>query len=177
MNNLQLSTAAKIKLAGQGDQQALSELFDEYQLPIYLQAFALLHSHALAEDAVQDCFVKLMDAAARYQPTGSARAWLMRIAHNAAVDILRREGRGTALFDEITHVDKGYAELEGELEFLRVTAQLRDLDRTIIICRVFADMPHSEVAQVVGLSAGAVRVRYRRIIAQLKEFYEKEGRR
>jgi RNA polymerase sigma-70 factor (ECF subfamily) len=169
-------SAATSKLLGQirdGDTQAVAQLYQDLQKPIYILAYSILRSHALAEDAVQESFVKVMSRASAYQPIGSARAWVMRIARNTAIDMLRSEGRALPLEGDHAQEDGALAEAEPQMDFLAATRPLSELDRSIVVLRVAAGMTHAEVAKAVGMSAVAVRARYRRILKRLKAFYEK----
>jgi RNA polymerase sigma-70 factor (ECF subfamily) len=169
-------SAATSKLLGQardGDAQAVARLYQDLRKPIYVLAYSILRSHALAEDVVQESFVKVMSRAAAYQPTGSAKAWVMRIARNTAIDMLRSEGRGLPLEDDHASDDDALAEAEAQVDFLAATRPLGELDRSIVVLRAVAGMTHAEVAKAVGMSAVAVRVRYHRILKRLKAFYEK----
>jgi RNA polymerase sigma-70 factor (ECF subfamily) len=169
------TTAELLGQAREGDAGALTALYAELRRPIYLLAYAVLRSHALAEDAVQEAFVKVMEKAQSYRPTGSARAWVMRIAHNAAIDMLRRERRDAPLADEHAREDGDLGEAEERADFLAATRSLSDLDKAIVVMRVFADMPHAEVAASVGMTEVATRVRYHRILKRLRAFYEIRG--
>lgn len=165
------SIARKIKLAGQGDREALTELYNELRQPVYLLAYSITRSHALTEGIVQDTFEKLITHSQTYEPTGSARAWILRIAHNTAIDYLRRENRNVELGDSIVdHLDD-YAEVESDLDFLKATAALSDRDKSIAVFKVFSGLTHVEIAEALDMTEGAVRVRYRRILKQLRRFY------
>jgi RNA polymerase sigma-70 factor (ECF subfamily) len=168
------STAELIRLAGRGDRDALSELYIDLQQPIYLLAYSILKSHAAAEDATQDTFVKVMKAAASYQPGGNARAWILRIAHNTVIDTLRKESRTSPLSDEIADAYDELGEKDAELDFLKAMQILNDREKRIVVYRVFAGLTHTEIAGIIGISAGAVRVRYRRILKRLERFYRLE---
>lgn len=177
MRGLQQSSIAMqklIRLAGQGDRDAISELYLQLKQPIYLLAYSILHSHALAEDVTHDTFIKIMTAAGSYQSSGSARAWILEIGRNTALDLLRREKRYASLDQDTELDDKRLAETEQQLDFLQATKGLSNLDKCIIIYKVFSGLSHVEIAESVGMSAGAVRVRYRRILKRLKRFYSEE---
>jgi RNA polymerase sigma-70 factor (ECF subfamily) len=80
-----------IRRVAEGDDRALSELYDRYSRPVYATGIRVLGDTSLAEDLVQDAFTSVWRAAGSFDP-GRARfaTWLYRIARNRAVDLNRR---------------------------------------------------------------------------------------
>lgn len=168
------SIESKIEETGKGDAQALTELFDELRMPIYLLAHAMLRDHALAEDVVQETFLRVMTRASSYQRTGSGRAWILRIAKNITYDALRLQQRVGQLPDEIAEVDYPLQAVDSELDFLNATQGLSDLEKSIVIYKIFSQLTHAEIAAVVGMGEPAVRKRYRRILQQISVYYKRK---
>ena len=78
--------------AGRGDRRALMELYDRYRSRLFGYLTRSLGNAALAEDVFQDVWIKVMQKIGTYRPgKATFRAWLFRVAANAAVDRLRRE--------------------------------------------------------------------------------------
>jgi len=78
--------------AGRGDRRALMELYERYRSRLFGYLTRSLGNASLAEDVFQDVWIKVMQKIGTYRPgTGTFRAWLFRVAANAAVDRLRRE--------------------------------------------------------------------------------------
>lgn len=75
--------------ARRGDRQALGQLYQRFGRPCYSLALRLTGNAATAEDVVQEVFVKLFDAVARYRGDAPFGAWLKRMTANAAIDHLR----------------------------------------------------------------------------------------
>jgi len=70
------------------DRRALTELFERYAARLYALAVAVLRDGPAAEDAVQQVFLRLLEARRGPEP-GHFRAWLYRIAHNETMQMLR----------------------------------------------------------------------------------------
>jgi RNA polymerase sigma-70 factor (ECF subfamily) len=128
----------------------------------------------LAEDVVQETFLKVMGGAASYRPQGNERAWVLRIAHNTTIDITRRERQTSQLIDNSADDESGFQETDVGLDFLKATEHLSERDRSIVILKVFSMLSHAEIAKTVNMTEGAVRVRYRRILNRLRNFYEQK---
>ena len=78
--------------AGRGDRRALMELYDRYRSRLFGYLTRSLGNASLAEDVFQDVWIKVMQKIGTYRPgKATFRAWLFRVAANAAVDRLRRE--------------------------------------------------------------------------------------
>src|SRR5688500_15080976 len=75
-----------------GDQAAVRALYARFGRPVYTMGLRLLGTREAAEELTQDVFLMAWRKAARFDPTrGRLSTWLMTIAHNLAVDRLRRE--------------------------------------------------------------------------------------
>ena len=75
-----------------GDDDAIRALYGRFGRPVYSMAYRILGNAESAEELTQDVFVTAWRKAARFDPArGRLSTWLMTIAHNLAVDRLRRE--------------------------------------------------------------------------------------
>ena len=87
-----LSDEAVLAAIQRRDDAALAELYDRYGRPAFGLAYRLLGERGVAEDVVQEAFLAVWRRADSFRPErGSARAWLMSVVHNLAID--RRRGR------------------------------------------------------------------------------------
>ena len=75
----------------QGDERALSELYDRYSRPVYATGIRSLRDAHLAEELVQDAFTRVWQGAASFDPSRASFAtWLYRVTRNRVVDLARR---------------------------------------------------------------------------------------
>src|SRR6516164_8266425 len=82
---------------GNGDREALEELFRRYRQLAYRVAFRLLGQEADALDAVQDGFIKALTHLSGFRGKSSFKTWLLRVVSNAALDLGRKRGRRETL--------------------------------------------------------------------------------
>lgn len=75
----------------EGDLSALGVLYDRYSGPLYGYLMRMTGSREEADDILQDTFCKLIEKLERYHPRGKFKSYLFRIAHNLAIDSLRRQ--------------------------------------------------------------------------------------
>jgi RNA polymerase sigma-70 factor (ECF subfamily) len=156
-----------------GDPEALRELFDRYAGAVLTVALSRLRHRDLAEEAVQDTFVKAWRAAARFDPRRALRPWLYAIARRSAADIARRERRRPAT--DLLPAATPAPEAPGDpWEAWQVRMALDDLpagERELLRLTHFVGLTQSEVAAHLGLPLGTVKSRvhraHRRLAARL----------
>jgi RNA polymerase sigma-70 factor (ECF subfamily) len=153
-----------------GTDAGFEELVRRYQRPIVSYVYRMIGNYETALDLTQEVFIKVYNSLARYRPEYKFSTWIYRIAHNAAIDYLRRTGPRT---QELETAD-GYArpfpsgvmtpEQESEQQERRaeiedVVRQLSPAYRELIILRHGHDLSYDEIAEVTGLPLGTVKNR------------------
>ncbi len=79
-----------LQAVAQGDENAIGELYQRYQAPLYNYLLRLMREPAGAEDLLQEIFIAVWQGAGRFRGEAKVKTWLFRIAHNQAVSWLRR---------------------------------------------------------------------------------------
>lgn len=158
------------------DRAAFGLLYDRYVTPVYRYCYRRLGNAEAAEDATSIIFEKIMLALPRYRSgAGSFRSWLFTIAHNVVADEFR--ARHPVPLDDprrVTLADAGLTPeelaLAGEASrtIWQVLAHLSPEQARLLELRL-AGLNDAEIAQVVGMSHGAVRVAQHRAIRRLRE--------
>ncbi|MBB3169332.1 RNA polymerase sigma factor [Simiduia aestuariiviva] len=137
----------------------------------------------LREDLAQEIFCAIAQSATRIMAAQNSRAYVYRIAHNVAVDHIARQVKDQAelhepeqlaqLQDTASHaIDHCPAEqLQRDQRQQKLLAAIRELDAPYrqVIVLLLEDLNSTEIADVLQISAGAVRVRINRAKAALKE--------
>src|SRR5215207_2491611 len=85
-----LPDADVVALAQKGRDSAFRELIRRYERPVFSLIYRMVRDRELAEDLAQDTFIKVLNNIDRYQPEFKLSSWLFKIAHNVAIDHLRR---------------------------------------------------------------------------------------
>lgn len=161
-----------VERARDGDREAFGVLYQEYRSRIFnLARFSL--SHAAAEDAVGETFVRAWAGLPRYRDMGVPFvAWLYGIARHVVTDAqrvgMRVEPRAEPRLDEPDH-------REGELDRLTLgaaLAQLPEEQRAVIELKFLAGLTNEEVGATLGKTAGAVNTQQWRALATLRSFLE-----
>jgi RNA polymerase sigma-70 factor (ECF subfamily) len=159
----------------EGDSTAFDALFQRYAGPVQGYLSRLTGSPATAEDLVQHTFLSLVRARGRFQSGARFKPWLYAIATNAARDSQRRGRRLEELTAEgqlpvsIPADTPGPRDSGLEQAVQRALAQLPEGQRVPILLHRFEGMSFAEVADAMGLTESAVKVRAHRGYARLRE--------
>ena len=163
-----------------GDDTALGSLVRRHHEAAYRVAVSLVSDDDLAQDVVQDAFMKAFRALAGFRGDASFRTWLLTITANEARGALRRQGRRreTAL-EDAGPVESGemspakaavVAEEAGRAR--RMLEELPEKQRMSVSLRIEEGLSFREIGEVIGSSEGAARVNYFHGIRRLRELME-----
>jgi RNA polymerase sigma-70 factor (ECF subfamily) len=161
----------------QGNLDAFEALFRSHQGEIYRWIVRIVRDPSTAEDLTVETFWRIHRAHARFDPARSFGAWARRIATNAALDHLRTARRETGLPDDLPSrplPDPGITEeLRQKMAgaFHRLPLQLR-VDATLALIE---ELPYQEIADALGVSVGAVKVRVFRARRFLRKELKRQG--
>jgi len=176
------SDASLVAAAQAGDQEAFAALVERYQGLVFAVCYRLLGDRDAAEDIAQDAFVRAYLALDRFRGT-NFRAWVLRIAHNAALDYLRSLSRHRQVpldrapeerveLESPSPVEQGglVAALEAAL------AALPPEQRAVVLLVDVEGLPYEEVAAVLGVPVGTVKSRLARARVRLRALLEADPR-
>lgn len=141
-----------------GDRDALQYLYLRFAGNIYGYARSIVRNEHEAEDITQQVFVRLITAVRTYEPRGVPfSAWLMRIAHNAAIDHVRRRQRVGEAPEEF-EAAPGNASHDGELTLALREAleELPEVQRKVLVLRHWAGWSPSEIAAELDRSEDSI---------------------
>jgi RNA polymerase sigma-70 factor (ECF subfamily) len=178
------------ELAGKarsGDRRALERLYERHRARLFGYLVKVTGRRPLAEDVFQEVWIKVMQGIDGYDVRrGTFRAWLMRIASNAAVDRSRREKlrSGPELDAPVDDQGRTGADLlpapgpgpgrEGESGLLRVRlarelASLSDRQRAAVLLRHQQGLSYAELAESLGVAEGTAKTLVHRAVLRLRE--------
>jgi RNA polymerase sigma-70 factor (ECF subfamily) len=187
------SDGVLIERARGGDLDAYNLLVDRYRDAVYIVALRYMRRPDLADDVTQDAFLRAYDALDTFRNDDGRgfRSWLLRIATNRALDVLRFEARrparslDAALDDEDSHWEP---ETTGEhpVELAERAALQRHLEwalgaltedqRLAVILFDVEGYSYEEIAEISGAAVGTVKSRLHRGRARLREILNEDER-
>lgn len=162
-----------------GEEDAVRALYARFSRPVFGLGLRMLGSPGAAEELTQDVFVAAWRKAGRYDAArGRLSTWLMAIAHNLAVDRLRREaGRvPTAALGLEQLAEVGVSDEEALLareDVRRVLADLSAGERRLLHLSYFRGWTAREIAEADGIPLGTVKTRLRTALIKLRRTHLK----
>jgi len=183
-----------ITLYRNGNEAAFNLLVDRYQSKVFTTIFLIVKDQDVAEDLLQDVFVKVLHTlnSDKYNEEGKFQPWVMRIAHNMAIDYFRKAKRyptilledGSNLLNSLSFAEDSSEEQrikEETLAFVRnLIDELPEAQKEVVIMRHYLDMSFQEIAEQTGVSINTAlgRMRYalnhiRKKMKQVNSAYDK----
>ncbi len=159
-----------------GDEEALAELYDRFGSLVYKVAWQFHPSHAEAEDAVQEIFIRLWRTADRFDPRRAKLVtWVMLIARRHLIDRLRR----SSVRPLVTPLEGDVAASAGDprppageeisLALLQRLEELPELQRTVIERAYLQGFTLREISEQLGSPLGTIKSALSRGLARLRE--------
>ena len=178
-----------ISAAQKGDQEAFAALVRLYEKRVLALTRRMCRNPADAEEAAQEAFLAAWQGLPFFRGDASFSTWLYRLASNACVDLLRREGRhqaaaGPSLNDEEAPLDvadgtPGPQEAAERRELReQIEEGLRALTpehRQVLLLREMHQLSYDEIADTLELDVGTVKSRISRGRRQLRKFLLEKG--
>lgn len=166
-----------------GNEDAVRALYARFARPVYTLGIRLLGSAEAAEELTQDVFLTAWRKAARFDAArGRLSTWLMTIAHNLAVDRLRREtgvSRPTlVLVDEVPEV-AAQGEEDPLIErdaAVRALQSLSEAERRLLARAYFGGLTAREIAEADGVPLGTVKTRLRTALIKVRRANQEKER-
>jgi RNA polymerase sigma factor (sigma-70 family) len=188
-NTVQLTDNELIQLFQQGKTRAFDVLIDRHQERIFNAINFMVKDSYLAEDLIQDIFIKIIDnlKLGKYNDEGKFLPWALRIAHNYCVDHFRKVKRTPTiktsddqdLFEIIKHADHPADYKMTRSQTHRDIQELVDLlpeeQREIIVLRHYANLSFKEIAQMTNCSINTALGRMRYGLINLRKMMNERG--
>jgi len=169
-----------VAAAKAGDRGAFDDLVKATYAQTYTLALRLTHNEEDARDVVQEAYLRAYKGLKKYRGDAQFTTWLYRITANCAATHLGKgnkhrhedlEDSASALLDERPESDPS-ASADATILRDRVDAALSHLPprlRAVVVLRDVYDLPHEEIAQELGITEAAAKVRLHRARKQLRE--------
>jgi len=160
----------------------LTRLVADHGEAVYRVANGILRSHSLAEDAVQETMIKAWQGLGRYRGDGSMRSWVLSIAHNTSISMLRRRREAVMPPDDLPDraggVDPARASAaRADLAVVgRALDGMDELSRSVVVLREVEGMSYVEIAEALAVPVTTVKTRLLRARRALQDSIGHRGR-
>jgi len=169
---------ASIKLIQDNDKSGLEKIYKEYITVIYSVVLSIVKNKENAEDITSEFFIKLWDKAKFYNFSHKHKSWLITIAHNMAVDFIRKN-KGEVLVDEI--FEEGYIHensfenhVHHKIIFENALSKLKDTERQVVNMRILGDLTFKEISHILNKPLGTIAWQYKNAINKLRRYEYEE---
>lgn len=157
-----------------GDQAALAGLYDRHGAMCYRAAHAVCGSAALAEDAVQEVFMRIARDPGRPAAAANLAGYLWRMAQNAAAGQLRAQRRRHQPLDPGLPAPADDPAPERATRVAAALASLPEEQRSVVVMRVWERLSLEEVGRALGVSPNTVSSRWRYALQKLSHLLAAE---
>lgn len=165
-----------IALLKNKDRQAYSYLYDNYAGALYGIVMKVLNKEEAAKDVLQEVFVKIWQHIDSYDAAkGKLYTWMLNIARNAAIDMLRSSGfnkdKKISELENNVHNDIGTLSTSIKTDHMglkKIVSGLKEEHRQIIELAYFNGYTQEEIAKTLNIPLGTVKTRSRTALVQLK---------
>ncbi|MBE6037663.1 MAG: sigma-70 family RNA polymerase sigma factor [Anaerofustis stercorihominis] len=144
------------------DESRVCELYERFKDGIFRYILSLTGDSHLAEDVLQETFVRLLRAN-KIPDTGKEQAWLYKVARNRCFDMLRKRRRQEEPAEIVINKP------DDSFEFFELISPLSEKEREIVSLRFVGGFTHTQIARIMGTTVAATKKRYERAIKKLRD--------
>jgi len=166
-----------VGLLKNGDKAAFSYLYDHYSGALYSVIYKIIGKQELAEDVLQEVFVKIWNSFSSYDSTkGRLFTWMLNIARNHTIDTVRsksykKQSKIQNAENVVANVPNSRNETDkfDSLGLRKKVTLLKEDQRQVIDLSYFEGFTQEEISQQLGIPLGTVKTRMRAAILVLKK--------
>ena len=178
-----VSDSALVSLYQNGNEKAFELLVKRHKSKVYTAIYLIVKDSYIAEDLLQDTFIKAITTIKtnRYNEEGKFLPWIVRIAHNLAIDYFRKEKRyptviledGSNVFNTLNFSEDSAESVQIKMEthekLKEMIQKLPEQQKEVLLMRHYADMSFQEIAEATGVSINTALGRMRYALINLRK--------
>jgi RNA polymerase sigma-70 factor (ECF subfamily) len=163
-----------------GDREAFDELVRRHQRQVYRLCYRFAGNHEDARDLAQEAFIRAFRGLRSFKGQSAFSTWMYRIGVNVCLNrVASPAAARTVALEHVDRVDSRTERADAALlreeraaEVRAAIARLPKKQRAALILRVYHELPHEEIAQVLESSVGAVKANFFHALANLKKLLQ-----
>lgn len=163
-----------IKKIIEKDTGALEQLYEKYKNDVFRYALMITKDQTLADDILQDVFLKIFNNASKCQTNKNVKSWIIQIARNTALDAIRHNSYAESIGDDVYDIKSDKNDF-ADVEFMEMLRGLNANEQEIVVLHIAYGLKHREIAQILNKTPAAVRQQYKRTIQSLRTNMIDEG--
>lgn len=187
MEKYKISDKKLVSSYRSGNEEAFAELLKRHHAKVFSTIYLIVKDRYVAEDLLQEAWTKAVNTirAGRYNEEGKFLPWIIRIAHNLAIDYFRKTKRrpevvledGSFVFNNMSFSEDSYESLrirkETHASLRDFIKELPDTQREVLVMRHYMDMSFKEIADITGVSINTALGRMRYALINLRKKMDK----
>lgn len=151
------------------DNDLLREIYQKYQKEIYIYILSICKNRSLAEDLLQETFLKAILSIPN--SSGNLRAWLYKVARNLTFNELKKQKKLKPLEENENPYEDFYLSDE-RIMLLKALSKLKEEKREVLLLQYVGGLGQKEIAKILNISLENVRVLSFRAKKELKAYLE-----
>ncbi|MDY0389051.1 MAG: sigma-70 family RNA polymerase sigma factor [Methanolobus sp.] len=156
------------------DAKAFEKFFDSYSGLVYSIAYSSLSDRMLAEDILQEVFLKAYHALPSFHGV-KLSSWLGRITHNACIDLLRQQKKAPAVVAKPLEELQVAATEQTSCELPDILNLLTPMEKEVVVLKKVEGLSYAEISEITGLAEGSLRNMLVKVIRSLKGVAGEQG--
>jgi RNA polymerase sigma-70 factor (ECF subfamily) len=183
MNRNEVSDKKLVSAYIKGNEEAFELLVERHKNRVFTTINLIVRDNYLAEDLLQETFIKAIKTikSGRYNEEGKFLPWILRIAHNLAIDYFRRDKRyptmvledGSPVFNNLDFSEDSFESVQIQKDtYARLKQFIEELplvQREVLVMRHYMNMSFKEIAEVSGVSINTALGRMRYALINLRK--------
>lgn len=186
---MQLSDSELIRAYRAGDEKAFESLLSRHQERVYNKIHFIVRDSELANDLFQDTFIKVIRLLkeGKYIEEGKFQPWILRIAHNMAIDHFRRNKKMkmvrsrdeydvfATIDNEEPHIEDKLVETQIHSDVLKLIDELPMDQQEVVRMRMYQNLSFKEIAETTGVSINTALGRMRYAVINLRKIVDENN--
>ena len=155
--------------------QDFRKIYDANIQLLFKVSYRIVNDEEVAEDIVHDSFIKMNEKKLVFQTLDDAKFWLIRVVKNGSLNYVKRKSNEKKVYERFLYEDhrkqssgeEDYLKKETQQQTIQALNKLPEKLREILILREYAELNYKEIARVLGITEGNVKIRVFRAREQL----------
>lgn len=183
MNNFGVSDSDLVSRYKNGSEEAFEELMSRHKSRVFTTIYLIVKDKYTAEDLLQDTFIKVVKTikSGRYNEEGKFLPWVLRIAHNLAIDYFRKDRRyptivmedGSKVFNTLEFAEDSIEshQIKSDTNALlkKLVQELPESQKEVLIMRHYMEMSFQDIAEATDVSINTALGRMRYALINLRK--------
>lgn len=152
------------------DESAFNAIYHETKNAVFVMAVSIVRDQSLAEDAMQQTYMKMIQRINSYNKKYKFTTWLLTIAKNTAIDVYNARQHEFSI--DITEASDLFVSkdrpIEQRLEMEYYLSALSTEEKQIVLLKVVADLKHKEIAKLLNKPLGTITWKYQEAIKKMQ---------